>query len=348
VTELGGVSLYGETSPGLCEACQVDGCLDCLNYYKRCEGCKTGYGPTERYEMPQRRRLLQDTGADETNSDYASGGDYEYDDDLNTADYVESNSFASCSKCSDDRCGICQEVYTTCNGYITDCDKSVIEVGKATRVSVDDIDQCEGGPGFNGNGYTSKRTYTIVDGDCAECGAKSIGYSWYWYPLDMATGDVATYCWMDGQMRSIAANAFTGSDGCEYPGTMTLELTNLCYSSNRGVAFNVDATFKGIYCGQTKTIYVNGESIFGPVWEKLESGDKDAITWTYAATAGKDSSATTSSTTPSSITSSPNAPTPTKDDSTELSAGSATVIATSPGIIATTSSSALVAIMLLA
>ena len=358
VTELGGVNLYGEASPGLCEACQVDNCLDCLNYYKRCEGCKTGYGPSEEFTRPGRRRLLQDAVAnDQYVEEYNPAQDdygQEYDD-TNSAEYVESNSFDSCTKCSDDGCGVCQEVYSKCNGYITDCDKSVTQVGTASEVSMDAIDQCSGEPGFAGNGYTSKRIYTVIDGNCAECGTGTIGYTWYWYPLDTATGEVATYCWMDGQMRSVAANALTASDECPYPGTVTLKLTNLCYSNNRGVAFNVYGTFEGAYCGITKTIYVNGESIFGPVWEKLESGDSDAITWTYAATEGMGPTAsdtspspTTATTTTATPASSPSSSSGDESSSVQVPKPSDTITAgTSPAGIAKVLSVAFAAFLIL-
>lgn len=371
VNQLGGVPLYGEKTPGLCQACQVEGCLDCLNYYKRCERCATGYGPSVLYSKSKRRSLLQtsvderyDTltytygggiftyvvvpsGAPSSAYDSSYGGDdsedggydtytyaygggiitYEdvpsgadaaapsgaYDssyggddfEDGETADYVESNSFVSCTKCSEDRCGICQEVYTKCNGYYSDCDKAVARVESASNAGVNNIEKCEGEPSFAGNGYVSKRVYTIVDGDCAECGSGSVGNTWYWYPADDADGEMATYCWMDGQMRSVAANAFDESDGCKYPAGITLELTNLCYSNNRGVQFDVYGTFKGSYCGITKTIYVYGESIFGPVWEEL--GKSDAITWSYAATEGSVTPASSSESSPTSSSSPSNA-----------------------------------------
>lgn len=323
VTKLGGVSLYGEAAPGLCEACQVQGCLDCLNYYKRCEGCKTGYGPSTEYTRPGSRRLLQDTSSTDGTNDY----DYDYDYG-NSADYVESNSFESCTKCSEDRCGICGEIYSKCDGYYSDCDTSVTRVGKASEVSVDAIDKCEGDPGFAGNGYTSKRVYTIIDGDCAECGAGVIGWDWYWYPLDSATGEVATYCWMDGRMRSVAANAFQASDGCPYPGTVMLKLQNLCYTNNRGVSFNVYATFEGTYCGVTKTVYVFGDSIFGPIWEKL--GEEDAITWTYASTKGKEVSSNSPSPSPSPSLFPSSSPSPSKE---AIKAEPGTTETLSPGIV---------------
>ena len=184
---------YGSAKEGDCKKCAVPNCQYCLQDYQKCK---------------------------DVVGDYVFYGC--------KPGYGLNGKEDKCLKCAGSNCGVCDNNYKKCTRKVAKCNGKIKKVRSATKVKVDEIkgegnESCFGEPYHAGTGYVSRFVPLVKNGVCIDCNSNN------WYTRDVKRD----FCWVDGVMKQVAANAFKEKKGCKYPQDIKLKLLNTCANNNR-------------------------------------------------------------------------------------------------------------------